>query len=132
MSTTTSYTDRSLTSTTAYAYSVRAVDTAGHRGPASDVLNVTTATPDLPPSAPGQLTAVATSPRTSTLTWGLANDDHGIVAYEVVLDRGTVYVDANSGQILYNGAAVAVASGGGEHHEGGEHAGGEHEGGGDD
>jgi uncharacterized membrane protein YkoI len=50
----------------------------------------------------------------------------GIVAYEVLLDRGTVYVDANSGQILYNGAAVAVTSGG-DRHEGGEH-----EGGGDD
>jgi hypothetical protein len=51
----------------------------------------------------------------------------GVVAYEVLLDRGTVYVEANSGQILYNGAAVAVTSGGGEHHEGSEH-----EGGGDD
>jgi len=55
----------------------------------------------------------------------------GIVAYEVLLDRGTVYVDANSGQILYNGAAVAVASGGGEHHDGGEHESGEREGGDD-
>jgi hypothetical protein len=50
----------------------------------------------------------------------------------VLLDRGTVYVDAQSGQILYNGAVIsAVASGGGEH-EGGEHEGGEHESGGDD
>jgi uncharacterized membrane protein YkoI len=48
----------------------------------------------------------------------------GVVAYEVLLDRGAVYVDANSGQILYNGAAIAVASGGGgEHHEGDEHEG---------
>jgi uncharacterized membrane protein YkoI len=51
----------------------------------------------------------------------------GMVAYDVLLDRGTVYVDATSGQILYNGAAVAVASGGGGGHEDGEH-----EGGGDD
>jgi hypothetical protein len=50
----------------------------------------------------------------------------GAVAYEVVLDRGTLYVHANSGQILYNGTAP-VASGG----HGGEHEGGEHEGGGD-
>ncbi|HEX9372808.1 MAG TPA: hypothetical protein VF897_17475 [Roseiflexaceae bacterium] len=46
-----------------------------------------------------------------------------------MLDRGTLYVDANTGQILYNGAAVSVASGG-RGHEGGEHEGGEH--GGDD
>jgi uncharacterized membrane protein YkoI len=44
----------------------------------------------------------------------------GMVAYEVLLDRGTVYLDANSGLILYNSAAVAIASGG-EHHAGGEH-----------
>ena len=89
-STTTSYIDRSLTPNTAYTYSVRAVDTAGHRGPPSDVLNVTTATPDLPPGAPGQLSAVATSPRTSTLTWDLANDDHGVVAYEVLRDGNVI------------------------------------------
>ncbi|HEU5102608.1 MAG TPA: PepSY domain-containing protein [Roseiflexaceae bacterium] len=46
----------------------------------------------------------------------------GVAAYEVLLDRGAVYVDANSGQILYDGATGAVASGGErEGHEGGEH-----------
>jgi hypothetical protein len=29
---------------------------------------------------------------------------NGTIAYEVVLDRGYVYVDANSGQVLYNSA----------------------------
>jgi uncharacterized membrane protein YkoI len=49
----------------------------------------------------------------------------GAVAYEVMLDTGAVYVDANSGQILFNGTAVAGSGG----HQGGEHEGGEHEGG---
>jgi len=55
-------------------------------------------------------------------------DFQGTAAYEVSLDRGMVYVDANSGQVLYNGAATVAASGGhsGEH-AGGEHAGGEHD-----
>jgi hypothetical protein len=35
----------------------------------------------------------------------------GAVAYEVTLDQGLVYVDANSGQVLYNGAAPAQAPG---------------------
>jgi hypothetical protein len=52
----------------------------------------------------------------------------GIVAYEVLFDRGAVYVDANSGQVLYNGAAASVSSGG----HGGEHEGGDHEDGGHD
>ena len=41
----------------------------------------------------------------------------GVVAYEVILSRGKVYVDATSGSVLYNGAggagAVAQSSGGG-------------------
>ena len=32
----------------------------------------------------------------------------GIAAYEVALDRGKVYVDANSGAVLYNGAKVLL------------------------
>ena len=55
----------------------------------------------------------------------------GIPAYEVALSGGLVYVDANTGDVLYNGAATAgfeVPSFGGESHEGHE----EHEGHGDD
>jgi uncharacterized membrane protein YkoI len=60
-------------------------------------------------------------------------DFQGAVAYEVSLDRGMVYVDANSGQVLYNGAATTASSGGhGGEHEGGEHEGGGHDGGGHD
>jgi hypothetical protein len=60
----------------------------------------------------------------------------GTAAYEVVTDRGTVFVDATSGQILYNGAGVAAATGGGgggggeyddDEHEDGEHEDDEHE-----
>jgi uncharacterized membrane protein YkoI len=32
-------------------------------------------------------------------------------AYEVVLDQGTLYVDANSGGVLYNGVSAAAGSG---------------------
>ena len=31
----------------------------------------------------------------------------GTVAYEVVLNQGAVYVDANGGQVLFNGAAAS-------------------------
>jgi hypothetical protein len=37
---------------------------------------------------------------------------NGTVAYEVALDRGAVYVDAGSGQVLYNTAAGANPRGG--------------------
>lgn len=55
----------------------------------------------------------------------------GIPAYEVALSGGLVYVDANTGDVLYNGVATsgfAVPSLGGESHEWHE----EHEGHGDD
>jgi len=45
----------------------------------------------------------------------------GTVAYEVTLDQGVVYIDANDGTVLYNGAAqttsVQSPTFGGEHEE---------------
>lgn len=42
---------------------------------------------------------------------------NGTLAYEVVLDRGTIYVDANNGTVLTNGATSASSNRGGERHE---------------
>ncbi len=45
----------------------------------------------------------------------------GTAAYEITLDRGVVYVDANSGQVLYDSAVVIVvhdAGGGGGNNSG--------------
>ena len=39
-------------------------------------------------------------------------DFQGMVAYEVALDRGTIYVDASSSQVLYDGVSDAMAGGG--------------------
>ncbi len=45
----------------------------------------------------------------------------GAVAYEVVLDQGNVYIDANSGKLLMNGAAtLGTQNGRGEGHRGDE------------
>ncbi len=48
----------------------------------------------------------------------------GTTAYEVLLGQGTLYVDANSGKILYNGATASANNRGGqrsgEHQEQGE------------
>ena len=35
----------------------------------------------------------------------------GVVAYEVLLDRGSIYIDANSGEVLYNSAENSAAMG---------------------
>lgn len=53
----------------------------------------------------------------------------GAVAFEVVLDAGTLYIDATSGQVLFNGVPTMVAaSGGGGGGDGGEHEGEDEEG----
>jgi uncharacterized membrane protein YkoI len=47
----------------------------------------------------------------------------GVPAYEVILDKGKVYIDANTGLVLYNGA-ITIASGGGGGDNGGNNGGG--------
>lgn len=71
--------------------------------------------------------ALAAEPGTQLMATPELVDFQGTVAYEVVLDAGKVYVDANTGQILYDGVAAnkMAQQGGGGH---GEHEGGEHEG----
>lgn len=45
----------------------------------------------------------------------------GAAAFEVVMDAGTLYIDAASGQVLFNGVATMVAASGGGGGGGGEH-----------
>lgn len=53
----------------------------------------------------------------------------GAAAFEVLLDAGTLYIDAASGQVLFNGVTTMVAaSGGGGGGDGGEHEGEDEEG----
>ncbi len=85
---------------------------------------------DVPPPAPASSAAAAPAPhyaispqeaaqialRVAPGTQLTSNPDlvrfQGAVAYEVTLDRGQVYVDANTGQVLYNGAPAILASAG--------------------
>jgi hypothetical protein len=66
--------------------------------------------------------AVSLAPGARVMHWPTLVDFQGTVAYEVVLDRGTVYIDATTGGLLYNGTAQAAnasigGSFGGEHSE---------------
>jgi uncharacterized membrane protein YkoI len=65
-------------------------------------------------------TALTVTPGTVLLREPELVNFQGTVAYEVTLDRGQVYVDANNGQVLYNGA-VATAGGGHDDHENEDH-----------
>lgn len=50
-------------------------------------------------------------------------DFQGTVAYEVILDRGSMYIDATTGRLLYDGMAPIMNSVGtfGDEYEGGEY-----------
>jgi fibronectin type 3 domain-containing protein len=81
----TTFNDPGLTASTSYSYRVRAVDAAGNPGPFSNTSTATTpAAPDTtPPSAPGALTASATSATQINLSWGAATDNVGVTGYRV-------------------------------------------------
>jgi hypothetical protein len=45
----------------------------------------------------------------------------GVTAYEALLDQGTLYIDAATGQILYNGAEATQITTRGEHDDDDDH-----------
>ncbi|MEV6687054.1 fibronectin type III domain-containing protein [Streptomyces sp. NPDC051130] len=76
-----------LSPLTAYSFTVRAKDAAGHRSPLSAAARVTTpaarAEDHRAPTAPATTTGRADGPRTARLSWAPASDDTGVTAYDV-------------------------------------------------
>lgn len=76
-----------LSPLTAYAFTVRAKDAAGHRSAFSEAARVTTpaarSEDHRPPTAPPATTGRADGPRSARLTWAPASDDTGVTAYDV-------------------------------------------------
>jgi D-alanyl-D-alanine carboxypeptidase len=60
----------------------------------------------LSPAQAAQIASNAVPGATLTNTPDLVSFQ-GTVAYEVILNQGTIYVDANTGQVLYNGVAAS-------------------------
>jgi len=84
-STTNSYSDTTVSPSTAYSYQVTAYDAAGNTSAPSNTATVTTPTaPDTQsPTAPGNLTATAASSSQINLSWTASTDDIGVTGYEV-------------------------------------------------
>jgi chitodextrinase len=87
----TSYDDVGLLPSTSYSYRVQAVDTAGATGPVSNSASATTdALPSPPPTAPGNVTAMATSAHQITVSWTASTSAvAGIANYVVRRCQGT-------------------------------------------
>lgn len=79
------FTETGLTPSTAYSYTVSAVDAAGNRSAESTAAPVTTlAPPDTtPPTVPTGATATANSPTQITVGWTASTDAVGVASYRV-------------------------------------------------
>jgi chitodextrinase len=84
--TSTSYTDSGLGASTAYTYTVKAIDAAGNLSAASNSLSVTTSAASgdtTPPSAPANLTSPSKTSSSVSLSWSASTDNVGVTGYRV-------------------------------------------------
>jgi len=96
----TSYTDATVAASTAYSYTVSAVDAAGNRSAESTAATVTTPAPpaaadSTAPTAPTGLTVTASSAAAVALAWTASTDAVGVASYRV-RRNGTVLSGAGA------------------------------------
>ena len=85
--TTTSYNVSGLSPATSYNYYLKAKDAAGNFSVNSNVLNVTTSSPDIiPPTTPTNLIASIITQTSFKLDWSASTDASGIAGYDVYRD----------------------------------------------
>jgi YD repeat-containing protein len=90
-STTTSYSDSGLTASTSYSYQVQATDAVGNLSGFSSPSTATTQASgggNTPPTAPGGLSASATSSSQISLSWTASTDSTGVSGYLVERCQG--------------------------------------------
>ena len=81
--TATSYAVTGLTASTTYAFTVKAKDAAGNVSIASNIVTVTTLTPDTTAPTPPTLSASGTTSNATNLSWLGATDNVGVTSYDV-------------------------------------------------
>jgi chitodextrinase len=102
------FTDTTAHPTQPYSYTIEAVDAAGNVSDASDAQSVTV--PDtVAPTAPSDVTVLATSPTSVTLSWSAATDDVGVTRYEVLRDGVPLPPSAGTAQ-TYTDSSVSPSS----------------------
>ena len=78
---TTSFTVPNLSPNTWYSFTVRAIDAAGNRSDASNVINAIIDT--LPPTAPSNLQIAGSTSSSVTISWGESNDNVEVIVYDI-------------------------------------------------
>ena len=94
----TSYSDTSVSPSTAYSYVVKARDPSNNTSDPSNTANITTPGNDTEsPTAPANLVATASSATRIDLTWEASTDDIAVDAYDVYRDNGTTPIASVNG-----------------------------------
>jgi chitodextrinase len=92
--TATTYLVTGLSAATLYTFYVRAKDAAGNASSNSNVVNVTTQSPDVTPPSPPTLSAALTTSNSTVLSWSGATDNIAVTAYDVY--RGATLIGTTS------------------------------------
>lgn len=78
-----------LSPSTAYDFSVQAIDAAGNASSATSTLSVTTAADTTPPTAPTGLASSAITQSAATLTWTASTDEVAVTGYAIYTQVGS-------------------------------------------
>lgn len=84
----TTYVDSSLTPSTAYSYTVQAIDTSAHVSAQSSAVNGSTAADTTAPSAPASLRTTLKTSTSIALAWNASTDNGGVKDY-IIFRNGT-------------------------------------------
>ncbi len=108
--TTTGYADTGLAASTAYTYSVAAVDTSGNVSARSTTASATTLAPvdTSAPTVPASLTASALSASAVALAWSASADNVAVAGYKVF--RGSTQVSTTTGTTFVDSGLAASTS----------------------
>ncbi|TAM93417.1 MAG: hypothetical protein EPN39_20085 [Chitinophagaceae bacterium] len=95
------FTDNNLTPNTKYFYIVRAIDSTG-AAPVSRQDSVVTFVDKQPPTAPGNLTVLGTTPNSVSLQWSPSTDNVSVQNYYVYINGVRTYVTAGTAFTVNN------------------------------
>jgi endoglucanase len=109
--TTTSFTDTGLAASTAYSYTVKAVDAAANVSAASNAVSVTTSAASgdtTPPSAPANLASPSHTSSSVSLSWSASTDNVGVTGYNVY-NGSTLAATVTTTSATVSGLAASTA-----------------------
>jgi fibronectin type 3 domain-containing protein len=100
----------SLSPNTSYTYAIEAFDSSGNTSARTTTITIATQPDTTAPTAPGSVTATATSSNTVNLVWTASTDNIGVVGYRIYRsDKGTTPLAIlNNANLSYSDTSAAA------------------------